>query len=194
MTEPNITDLLRRLDNLLRLGTIAEVDHEKALVRVQSGEILTDWLPWLTFRAGTSQTWSPPTVNEQCLILAISGELTTAVVLPAIYTQNAPSHSADEHCWAFPDGTVIKYDHTTGHLSAKNCKTAEIHATQSITADTPQLTCTGNVAIQGSLSVQGEISTQSSVTAKGEVSGKGVNLSTHTHSGVESGNKRSGTP
>lgn len=194
MTEPNSTELLRRLDNLLRLGTIAEVDHAKALVKVQSGNILTDWLPWLTFRAGTSQTWSPPTINEQCLILAVSGEFTTAVVLVGLYTQNAPSHNPDEHCFAFADGAVIAYNQTSGHLSAKNCKTAEIHATEKITADTPSLTCTGNVDIHGSLSVKGAITTQSSMTAQGEVSGMGINLSTHTHSGVEVGNKRTGTP
>ncbi|MGX3020924.1 phage baseplate assembly protein V [Ursidibacter sp. B-7004-1] len=194
MTEPNRTELLRRLDNLLRLGTIAEVDYVKALVKVQSGNILTDWLPWVAFRAGTTQSWSPPTTGEQCLVLAVSGELTTAVVLVGLYTQNAPSQSPDEHCIKFADGMELKYNQASGHLTVKNCKTANIQATSSITADTPSFTCTGNVVIQGSLSVKGAISTQGSMTAQGEVSGKGINLSTHTHSGVESGNKRTGTP
>ncbi|MGX2968012.1 phage baseplate assembly protein V [Ursidibacter sp. B-7004-1] len=150
MTEPNRTELLRRLDNLLRLGTIAEVDYAKALVKVQSGNILTDWLPWVTFRAGTTQSWSPPTTGEQCLVLAVSGELTTAVVLVGLYTQNAPSQSPDEHCIKFADGMELKYNQASGHLTVKNCKTANIQATSSITADTPSFTCTGNVVIQGS--------------------------------------------
>ena len=104
----DLTELTRRLDNLLRLGTIAEVDHSKALAKVQSGNILTDWLPWFTLRAGTTQTWSPPTKGEQCLVLAVSGELTTAVVLVGLYTQNAPSQSPDEHCIKFADGAEIK--------------------------------------------------------------------------------------
>lgn len=34
MLDPTITDLRRRLDNLFRLGTIAEVDYPNAKVRV----------------------------------------------------------------------------------------------------------------------------------------------------------------
>lgn len=190
----NNIELQRRLDNLLRLGTIAEVDLANAKVKVQSGEILTTWLLWATFRAGTSQSWSPPTIGEQCLILSVSGELTLGVVLIGLYTQNAPSQSADEHLIKFADGAEIGYNHASGHLSVKNCNTAEIHALQSITAKTPNLICTGNVQIDGELSVNGEISTQSSVSAKGEVSGAGIKLSPHTHSGVESGNKKTGGP
>lgn len=213
MSEPNITELLRRLDNLLRLGTIAEIDHANALVKVQSGNILTDWLPWFTPRAGTTQTWSPPTAGEQCLVLAVSGELTTAVVLVGLYTQNAPSQSPDEHCVRFPDGCELKYHHATGHLAAKNCKTAEIQATQSITADTPSLTCTGNVLINGTLTVQQLISgnggmavqggsgasfsgnvkqTGGSFTTTGDVAAGGISLKTHTHAGDSGG--KTGVP
>lgn len=194
MAEPNLTDLLRRLDNLLRLGTIAEVNHTQAKARVKSGEIITDWLPWLTCRAGSSQTWSPPTIGEQCILLAISGELTTAVILTGIYIQNAPTHSADEHCFVFADGAEIKYNHASGHLSAINCKTAEIQASTSITAKTPTLICTGNVEIHGNLSVQGQISTEMTITARGEISGNGISLSTHKHAGVERGSKKTDTP
>lgn len=61
----NLVELLRLVHNLIRLGTIAEVDHSHAQVRVQSGELLTNWLPWLEARAGTTRTWSAPTVGEQ---------------------------------------------------------------------------------------------------------------------------------
>ncbi|MCT8824629.1 phage baseplate assembly protein V [Glaesserella parasuis] len=184
----------RRLDNLLRLGTIAEVDYANATARVKAGGITTDFLPWITLRAGDVQTWSPVSVGEQVLILAVSGEFNSGIILAGVYASNAPNQSKDEFSIHFPDGCVIRYNHASGHLSVENCKTATIQATQSITADTPSLTCTGDVTIQGSLTVQGAISTSSSVTASGEVSGKGINLSTHTHSGVESGSKRTGTP
>lgn len=197
---PNATDLLRRLDNLLRLGTVAEIDLVNARVRVQSGEILTDFLPWFTLRAGTTQSWSAPTVGEQCLVLAVGGELTMGVVIVGLYASNAPSNNADEHLVKFPDGAEISYNHSSGHLSAKNCQTATIHAIKSITADTPSFTCTGNVQINGTLSVKGEITTQSGITAQGtmtaigEVSGMGIKLSTHVHGNVESGNKKTGIP
>lgn len=151
-------ELLRRLDNLLSLGTIAEVNLVQAKVKVQSGEILTAWLPWATFRAGTTQSWSPPTVGEQCLILSVSGKLTMGIVLVGIYASNAPSQNADVHLLKFADCAEISYNQASDHISAKNCKTATIQATESITAETPSLTCTGNVQIDGTLSVKGAIS------------------------------------
>ncbi|MCX2525489.1 hypothetical protein [Larsenimonas rhizosphaerae] len=38
-------ELARLLQNLIRLGTVAEVDHADVCVRVQCGELLTDWVP-----------------------------------------------------------------------------------------------------------------------------------------------------
>lgn len=194
MSEPNSTDLLRRLDNLFRLGTILAVDHAKARVRVKSGEIESDWLPWLTFRAGQTQSWSPPTVGEQCLICAVSGELSTAVVLVGIYTNNAPSQNPDEHLIVFPDGAEIRYNHASGALSVKNCNTATLHAKSQITLDCPTVICTGEVQVLGTLAVDGIISTQASVTAQNDVSGGGISLKSHKHGGVESGNKQTQSP
>ena len=51
----DVIDLARRLANLLRLGTIEQVDHPAARVRVRSGDIVTTWLPWFTWRAGAPQ-------------------------------------------------------------------------------------------------------------------------------------------
>ena len=106
-------DLARRLDNLIRLGTIAAVDHARALCRVQSGGLLTDWLPWAERRAGNTRTWTPPTVGEQVLLLCPSGEPGAGIVLTGIYTNahDQPSASADEHVTHYPDGARDRYDH-----------------------------------------------------------------------------------
>lgn len=194
MSEPNQTDLLRRLDNLVRLGTIAEVDLATATARVNSGGITTDFLPWLTFRAGTSQTWSAPTVGEQCVVLSTSGEFTTGLILLGLYTRNAPGQSADEHLFHFSDGAEISYNTTSGQLTVKNCKVVIVQAKESITLDTPTVKATKNVVIGGNLSVkgttssQGAISTQGAVTAKGDVSGAGISLGSHHH--LEQGDGR----
>ena len=63
-------ELQRKLDNIIRFGVIAEVNHATARARVKSGDILTEFLPFITFRAGTTKTWSPPTVGEQCVMLS----------------------------------------------------------------------------------------------------------------------------
>ena len=119
-----LVDLRRRLDNLLRAGTVSEVDLLRARVRVHYGagapgedvEAQTEFIPWLTTRAGADRTWWAPTLGEQVLILAPSGDLANAVALPAIYQVAAPPpESADaKHVTAYSDGTTIVYD-TEGH-------------------------------------------------------------------------------
>lgn len=66
----SLAELTRRLDNLIRLGTIAKVDHAAARCRVKS----RTWLPWIALRAGATLDWNPPTEGEQCVLFSPSGE------------------------------------------------------------------------------------------------------------------------
>jgi phage baseplate assembly protein V len=111
-------ELLRRLENMLRKGTISAVDHDGVLVRVKSGGLLTGWLPWFERRAGNVRSWCPPSVGEQCLVLSPGGEMTNGMVLVGLDSEAnpAPSNSPTLHRTQYPDGTVIDYDHGTGAL------------------------------------------------------------------------------
>lgn len=117
----NAAELLRLIQNLIRLGTIAEVDHDAARVRVKSGDLLTGWLPWADARAGTTRTWSPPTIGEQVLVFAPGGDTENSVALTALYqtAHPAPSSSADVFHAAMPDGAVFEYDHATHRMTAQ---------------------------------------------------------------------------
>lgn len=64
----DLSDLLRLLQNLIRLGTIAEVKGAKARVRL-GPTLTTEWLKWATPRAGSTRTWSAPTVGEQVTVM-----------------------------------------------------------------------------------------------------------------------------
>lgn len=162
-------ELNRQIENLIRFGTIAEVDHQQRRARVQSGKILTDWLPWVAFRAGTTKIWSSVNVGEQCLILAANGELTTAVILSAIFSlaHDTPSHSPDEHVIEFADGAKILYNQASSALNVTGIKTAHIVASESVTAETPKVICTQDVEIGGNLLVKGGMTTNGSVTIQG---------------------------
>lgn len=114
----NITELLRLIHNLIRPGTIAEVDHDAARVRVQAGDLLTDWLPWIEGRAGTTRDWDPPTRGEQVIVFSPGGDPAAGVVLTGIYRQTHPAPSSDPSVigrW-YPDGTRIEYDHEKHRL------------------------------------------------------------------------------
>lgn len=182
------TEAERRTANLLRLGTILTVDYAKAVARVQSGGIETDWLPWITPRAGDVKVWSPPKEGEQVIVLAVGGEFTTGVILPSIFANNAPNSSADEFSVHFPDGAELKYNFASGHFSLSGCKTATVQAAEQVTVECPQSTFTGNVQINGTLTVNQAVTAKSSVTASGGISSTGgdvkagnISLKSHVH-------------
>lgn len=175
----NPAEILRRISNLVRLGSIAQVDHDAARVRVYSGELTTGWLPWIESRAGSIRTWSPPAVGEQVVIFSPGGDMAAAVVLTGIYQAAYPAPSDGAGVWhaVFPDGAVLKYDHEAQHLTANLPGSAEITAVSGITinADT---TINGSVAFNGN-----------SVTHNGKNIGDD-----HGHSGVMAGSDISGGP
>ena len=193
-------EINRRIDNLIRFGLIAEVDHANAKARVKSGQILTSFLPFITLRAGTTKTWSPPTVGEQCVILASSGELTTACILVGLYTQNSPSHSPDVHVIEFADGAKIEYNQSSGALVVTGIKTAAITAANQINIDCPTVNIKGNVNImgaittadnggaKGNISISGNVEVKGTVTAKGDVKAGTISLQNHTHQEQGDGN------
>jgi len=206
-TLTSIQDIARAIRNLIRTGVVTAVDLDEGLCRVQTGGIQTTWLNWLTSRAGRSRTWWAPSVGEQVLILAVGGELDTAFVLPAIFSDDypAPSTSADAFHIVFPDGAVIEYEPETGALSVTGITTAEIVASKSITAtvpvvlikadtrvtlDTPEVVCT-NKLITGTLEVQKGGKMSGDIEhAGGKFISNGVQVDDHDHGGVERGNSR----
>lgn len=175
----NITDLLRRLENLIRLGTIAAVDHQAARCTVSTGGLSVPNLPWLALRAGDSSDWDPPTVGEQCILVAPSGEPALGVALVGLYSQQrpAPSNSATVRRRKYPDGAVIDYDHATHTLSGSLPAGGKA-----------QLTAPGGVTILGNVDITG------TVTVSEDVLAAGISLVNHKHGGVQTGSGTTAVP
>lgn len=172
---------MRLILNLVRKGTVIEVDHDKELCRVQSGDLQSNWIRWLALAAGDTRDWNPPTAGEQVLMLCPGGELADGVALRGIYTDDiaAPSHKPSAHTRAYPDGAVIEYDHEAHTLTAilpagaavqldapasvtVNTKTATVNASDSatikattVTIDAQDTNCTGNLTVQKMLAFNG---------------------------------------
>ncbi|AOR65105.1 phage baseplate assembly protein V [Pectobacterium wasabiae] len=203
-TQATLTEIQRLLRNLIRVGVVTHVNTKDALCRVQTGDMTTDWLNWLTRRAGRSRDWWAPSIGEQVLILSIGGELDTAFVLPGIYSDAnpAPSASADAYHVSFPDGAVIEYEPATGALTVNGIKTADITASESliatvplvtvrastrITLDTPEVVCT-NKLITGTLEVQKGGTMRGTVQhSGGAFTSNGVQVDNHGHGGIMPG-------
>jgi len=113
-----IAELNRRLANIMRIGLVKEIDYKKARVRVKVGEFITDWLPWVTARAGRDRSWFSPDIDEQVMVLSPFGELSLGVVLAGIYQQKyaALENKKEVNSFKFGDGTKVLYNKENGHL------------------------------------------------------------------------------
>jgi phage baseplate assembly protein V len=163
------------------------VDYAKARIRVKSGDLESNWVPWVTGSTKGKREWNPPKEGEQVVLLSPGGDMTQAVVLPGIFADNqsANGDNGDVNRTTYDDGTVIEYDQSSKTLKA----TLAAGGKADITAP-GGMKITGNVEIVGKLQVSDDILTESALKATGEVwtgLNGGVHLSSHVHSGVTSG-------
>ncbi len=202
----DLIELSRRLENLIRFGTVHSVDHTEKRCRVQSGALVTQWLRWMEHRAGETTTWDPPTIGEQCVILSPSGEPAGGVVLYGMPSDeiDTPSHDPVKHVIRFPDGATFTYSHATSHLSISGIRTAEIVASESVTLDTPLTHCTGKLTADDLLTYGNGINgtggdNNNTISGDfthvdGSLSSNGIVLDTHHHTGVQAGGGNTGGP
>lgn len=202
----DLVELSRRLENLIRIGTIHSVDHAAVRCRVQSGALVTQWLPWIEGRAGETTTWNPPTVGEQAVVFSPSGEPAGGIVFYGVPSdaKHPPSHAPEKHVIKFPDGAVFSYDHAARHLEITGIATATIVASESITLDTPLTHITGQCVIDDLLTYgnglagtgggNGNNITGAFTHTDGDLSSNGIVLHTHRHTDVYPGSGTSGVP
>lgn len=190
----DFSDLARRLENLIRIGAITEVDYARARARVNCGVVITDWLPWLTRRAGLDADWWAPEPGEQVVVLAPGGLLEDGVILPSLYSDShpEPAASAEIRKTTFANGASFTHDRDTGALTVVikgpvtlTANGAVLVQAPEVTLDTPNTTCTGALLVQGRLTYQGGMTgsggTGAAASITGEVVADGISLTTHTH-------------
>jgi phage baseplate assembly protein V len=175
------------IDELIRFGTIAGVDLAQGTCSVDTGDVQTADVRWLETRAGSTRTWSPPTVGEQVVLLCPGGDIAGAVALRGVH-QDAypPAGNSLRELIQFEDGAVIAYD-PEAHLldvALPGGATINILAAGGVTIDASN----GGVSITGDLTVQGK------VTASDEVEAAGIKLTKHKHLGVQAGGAKTGLP
>lgn len=207
----DLIELSRLLQNLIRLGTIAEVNHGARRCRVQTGELLTQWLPWFERRAGDVTTWSPPSIGEQCMIISPSGDISSGIVFVGLPSDliDTPSHDPAVEKTQYPDGAVIEYNHSTHHLTVSGIATALVQASGQVVVDCPDAVFTGKVTVQGLLTYQnglagqagengsqvsGNFNHQGTFSNTGEMSSNGIIVDQHHHTGVQAGGAETGGP
>ena len=186
-------EVLRRLENIVRVGVVASVRYGKpARIRVRTGNLTTNWLPWIAQRAGgrKRRKWWPPVVGEQCLLFAPGGDLLNAVAMPGIYSDAMPQGSESETAcrtdWS--ETEFYEHDSATGQLLAvvETGITLRIKdgASLEMTHDRITLRAGGGSLVIDSAGVRGEP----------DVKTGSISLRTHRHGGVERGGDNTGVP
>ncbi|WP_323162860.1 phage baseplate assembly protein V [Stenotrophomonas maltophilia] len=177
---------VRMLANMVLVGVVTELDEAEARVRVDADGMLTDWIPWAERRAGPGvRTWCAPEVGEQVVIACPYGDPGQAVVLGSVFYDKHPAPAAvkSKHRTEYADGSVVEYDRETTTLTVNvgagkvivNCAVAEVHATESVTLDTPTTHATGD------LKVDGKIEAGADITTPAEVKAGDIGLKAHKH-------------
>lgn len=117
-----IPEIERRVRNMMRYVTVAEVDAAKGLVKLKDdGEdpaqtLETDWVPWME-QAGQTKTWTPPSVGQPMMLFSPSGNIADAIALAGRFSnQNAqPSQKGDENMVTI-GGTTITTSGNKVHI------------------------------------------------------------------------------
>ncbi|MFS4437851.1 phage baseplate assembly protein V [Paracoccaceae bacterium GXU_MW_L88] len=161
------------IGDLVRYGTIRDVDYSNPpRARVDVGDLLSGWLRMAAPRAANDKVWSPYEVGEEVVVLAPSGNLSSGVIIAALYngTHQASESSANVHSREYQDGASIAYDRAAGSL------------TIDLNGGTVEIVATGGLEISGD------------VVVNGDVIASGISLTTHVHGGVMSGGASTGGP
>lgn len=187
-----LTEIMRLITNLIRTGTVSDVDTVNWLCRVKTGDLETNWINWLTLRAGNTRTWWQPSIGEQVVLLSLGGNLETAFALPAIYADAfpPPDYSENGSTTVFNDGGWFQYEPDSGQLLIKNIKSVRIEAADGIQLITDQLGVDASQTLINSQTVMNGAVTQGG----GDMSSNGVVVDKHRHGGVKSGGDTSGGP
>ena len=198
-------DINRRLENLIRFGTIKTVNPSKPipLVTVELDDIVTPEIRFFNARSGNDSTWDPPSENEEVMVISPCGEIgPTSVVFYGLYNNEhpAPSDDLNKKIRVFADGCIIAYDIAAHHLSAilpsggKAILTADggitvngdttINGNLQINGSTAM---TGNNTVGGSQLVQGSSHSMGAFSTEADVKAGSISLKAHKHPGDSGG-------
>ncbi|OAT26724.1 phage baseplate assembly protein V [Buttiauxella ferragutiae ATCC 51602] len=112
MSDAILSDIQRRLNNLVRSGVIAEVQPSPLRVKVKIGDLVTDWLRPQMPAAGPVSVSYFPSAGEAVQVISESGDLRNGVVHLGLHnaSNEPPTTEPGVYKIRFSDGTFVSYD------------------------------------------------------------------------------------
>ncbi|EKF65028.1 phage baseplate assembly protein V [Serratia plymuthica A30] len=184
-----IAELIRLLENVIRVGVVTEIDENAWRVRVATGELDTAWLRWNAQRAGAFNIWLPPSIGEQVWLVCIGGNPETAIIGGSLYSNDhpAPGGSRNEMVITAPDGAKFRYDADAGALAVSGIKTAKVSAEVKIILDSPVVECTELLKTKKFDVTEGGEMRGTFSHSGGAFTSNGVQVDDHGHGAIERG-------
>lgn len=152
-------DLFRRIENIISIGTLSQIDDEQNLARVKIGELETNWLPLPAAIGNNFIASTPAKIGTQAVVLSPSGDLAQGIITNLIFSDAQPSPNTDKNIDVikFKDGSKIAYNSATSTLDI-------------IASDVLKINIGGNA----SLIVGGDIN--ANISGNANVKAAGINL------------------
>ncbi|MFT4091322.1 MAG: phage baseplate assembly protein V [Asticcacaulis sp.] len=174
----NSDEILALIGDLIRLGRIEAIEGARVVVRV--GDVLSPPLRWVNAAGSVFSLWMPPSEGEQVVVLSPEGDITGAIVICGLYSDdNPPPADGLKIHLKTPAGT-FQFDAETGVL------TIDITGDADVTATKVNVNC--DLMVNGKITATGEIASDADVTTSG------VSLKNHRHGNVASGMAKTGGP
>lgn len=99
MIEFDVQMLAGQIRNLVRMGNIVEIDFTQGKVKIQyEKDFISDWIPWSESQANTTQTWTPPKIGTQAIVLNANGNLKRGVIIGYINQNKYPQMAQALKC------------------------------------------------------------------------------------------------
>ncbi|MDQ7104215.1 phage baseplate assembly protein V [Serratia sp. MF2] len=182
------------MDDLIKIGLVVSHNVKDKTVRVQFSDlddVVSYDLHMLFRRTGRDKdAGGLPDIGENVVCLFLPNGDEVGFVIGSYYNNKiqSPDNSQSKVIhWITENGAEISLDRESGELKAIGITSAIIEAAESIVATAPEITINGNVSITGNLSISGTSDFSGKVDMKAGASIDGIEFSSHTHGGVQTG-------
>lgn len=211
-----------QFDNF-KIGEVSSINPARCTARVifdDENSMVSYDLPIMQRNSLGNRDYQMPDIGEDVLCLFRSDGFEDGVIIGSFYAGDVepPETTADRRTVVFKDGTRICYDRAAHTLTVTiagteivfdqqkgsitvpdsvtvNCTTATVNASSSVTINSPDTTCTGNLTVVGLITGQGgftvtggggvvancNIQLNGSMSATGDVVASDISLNSHTH-------------
>ena len=211
-----------QFDNF-KIGEVSSINPARCTARVifdDENSMVSYDLPIMQRNSMGNRDYQMPDIGEDVLCLFRSDGFEDGVIIGSFYAGDVepPETTADRRTVVFKDGTRICYDRAAHTLTVTiagteivfdqqkgsitvpdsvtvNCTTATVNASSSVTINSPDTICTGNLTVAGLITGQGgftvtcgggvvancNIQLNGSMSATGDVVASDISLNSHTH-------------